>query len=100
MGPIPRVGQIWALAIKRDESALVSGGGDSVVQVWRDTTAEEASERMKQAELLLERSVGALAPRPGPGPERWLNAGSERGHGDGAVEAALTGSRTWPIFCK
>lgn len=35
--------RIWALAVHPDTSTLVSGGGDSVVTFWKDTSSETAA---------------------------------------------------------
>jgi hypothetical protein len=43
------------MALAPDEQALVTGGGDAVVQFWRDTTAEDAAARLQEAEVQLER---------------------------------------------
>ena len=76
------------MAVKRDESAIVSGGGDSVVQVWRDATAEEAAERMKEAELLLERYGAPFLPS------------DPRQHVLTPSWSPFAGSKTWPTFCR
>ena len=39
--------RIWALAFNPATRALVSGGGDSVVTFWKDTTRETAAEKSK-----------------------------------------------------
>jgi len=44
--------RIWSLALNENESVLVSGGGDSVMTFWGDTTALE---KEKQAKILEER---------------------------------------------
>ena len=44
--------RIWSLALNEREDTLVSGGGDSVITFWEDTTA---SEREKQAAIMEER---------------------------------------------
>ena len=41
--------RIWALAFNPATRALVSGGGDSVVTFWKDTTRETAAEKSKDA---------------------------------------------------
>ncbi|KAJ8929808.1 hypothetical protein NQ314_017405 [Rhamnusium bicolor] len=44
--------RIWALAIKRDESGIVTGGSDSVLIKWKDMTEELKMKRQKEAEEL------------------------------------------------
>ena len=44
--------RIWSLALNENENILVSGGGDSVITFWEDTTAIE---KEKQAQALEER---------------------------------------------
>lgn len=44
--------RIWSLALNENENSLVSGGGDSVITFWDDTTAFE---KEKQAQALEER---------------------------------------------
>lgn len=44
--------RIWSLALNEEENTLVSGGGDSVITFWQDTTALE---KEKQAQALEER---------------------------------------------
>jgi U3 small nucleolar RNA-associated protein 13 len=44
--------RVWSLALNEDENLLVSGGGDSVITFWEDTTALE---KEKQAKALEER---------------------------------------------
>ena len=44
--------RIWSLALNENENNLVSGGGDSVITFWEDTTALE---KEKQAQALEER---------------------------------------------
>ena len=44
--------RIWSLALNENENCLVSGGGDSVITFWEDTTALE---KEKQAQALEER---------------------------------------------
>ncbi len=43
-------GQIWALAISKDEKTIVSGGADSVAMLWEDCTAEEEKEATEKRE--------------------------------------------------
>ena len=50
--------RVWALAVRaaRDGSGdneMISGGSDSVVNVWADTTAEEAEQAMQESEAKL-----------------------------------------------
>src|SRR5271169_723441 len=44
--------RIWSLVLNENENILVSGGGDSVITFWEDTTALE---KEKQAQALEER---------------------------------------------
>jgi WD40 repeat protein len=44
--------RVWSLALTENENVLVSGGGDSVITFWQDTTALE---KEKQAKALEER---------------------------------------------
>jgi U3 small nucleolar RNA-associated protein 13 len=44
--------RVWSLALTANEDVLVSGGGDSVITFWQDTTALE---KEKQAQALEER---------------------------------------------
>jgi U3 small nucleolar RNA-associated protein 13 len=44
--------RVWSLALTANEDVLVSGGGDSVITFWQDTTALE---KEKQAKALEER---------------------------------------------
>src|SRR5271169_4949162 len=44
--------RVWSLALNEDENLLASGGGDSVITFWEDTTALE---KEKQAKALEER---------------------------------------------
>lgn len=56
--------QIWALAASPDEARLVTGGGDSLVAVWQDTTSvdEAVAAEEQQAELLKDQDLSnALA---------------------------------------
>ncbi|KAK9885462.1 hypothetical protein WA026_010957 [Henosepilachna vigintioctopunctata] len=43
-------GKIWALAIKKDESGIVTGGSDSNLIKWRDITEEKKLEKIKEEE--------------------------------------------------
>ena len=51
--------RIWSLALNENENILVSGGGDSVITFWEDTTALE---KEKQAQALEERVEKYLPP--------------------------------------
>lgn len=42
--------RIWALAVKRDESGIVTGGGDSYLVKWKDVTDELKEKKMKEEE--------------------------------------------------
>lgn len=42
--------RIWALAVKRDESGMVTGGGDSYLIKWKDITEEMKQKKMKEEE--------------------------------------------------
>jgi len=56
---------VWALAV-RGADEVVSGAGDSVLNVWRDVTRAEAAEAAAESEALLERQqalAGAMAAR-------------------------------------
>ncbi|XP_023014319.2 transducin beta-like protein 3 isoform X2 [Leptinotarsa decemlineata] len=44
--------RIWALAIKQDETAFVTGGSDSVLIKWKDVTQEVRLKRIEEAEEL------------------------------------------------
>lgn len=44
------VWQVWALAIRKDEKEIVSGGADSVITFWEDVTEIEEKERVAEHE--------------------------------------------------
>jgi U3 small nucleolar RNA-associated protein 13 len=44
------VSQIWALALSSDEKTIVSGGADSIVNLWQDCSAEEQKEETAKME--------------------------------------------------
>ena len=54
--------KVWALAVKGDDSALVSGAGDATLIVWRDVTKEEreAEIKKKEKQLLEEQQLANL----------------------------------------
>lgn len=33
--------QIWALAVSQDESEVITGGSDSLINMWKDYTSQE-----------------------------------------------------------
>lgn len=43
-------GRIWALALKNDESGLITGGSDSSMIKWKDVTEDKKLERLKELE--------------------------------------------------
>jgi len=47
--------RIWSLALNQEENILVSGGGDSVITFWEDTTALEREKQSKALEARVER---------------------------------------------
>lgn len=50
--------KVWALAVVREKdgsSVVVSGGGDSVLNVWHDVTSVEAAEEVAAAEAAMEK---------------------------------------------
>lgn len=47
--------RIWSLALNEKEDMLVSGGGDSVITFWEDTTALEKEKQSKALEERVER---------------------------------------------
>ena len=48
--------RIWSLALTQEENFLVSGGGDSVITFWEDTTASEKEKSAKALEERVEKS--------------------------------------------
>lgn len=42
--------KIWALAVRKDEKFVVSGGADSVINFWQDVTREEQEEALREQE--------------------------------------------------
>lgn len=53
--------QVWALAVSKDESTIVSGAADSVVTFWQDCTEEKELEKeSKRAELVQKYALYAL----------------------------------------
>jgi U3 small nucleolar RNA-associated protein 13 len=46
--------RVWSLALNEDENILVSGGGDSVITFWEDTTALEKEKQAKELEERVE----------------------------------------------
>lgn len=49
--------RVWSLALAENESILVSGGGDSVVTFWEDTTAIEKEKQAKALEERVEKYI-------------------------------------------
>jgi U3 small nucleolar RNA-associated protein 13 len=47
--------RIWSLALNEGENILVSGGGDSVITFWEDTTALEKEKEAKALEERVEK---------------------------------------------
>jgi U3 small nucleolar RNA-associated protein 13 len=47
--------RVWSVALNEKENTLVSGGGDSVVTFWEDTTALEKEKQSKALEERVER---------------------------------------------
>lgn len=45
--------QIWALAISKDETRIVSGAADSVISIWEDVTQIEEDQRAAEEEELV-----------------------------------------------
>jgi U3 small nucleolar RNA-associated protein 13 len=48
--------RVWSLALAHNEDILVSGGGDSVITFWQDTTALEKENQAKALEERVEKS--------------------------------------------
>jgi U3 small nucleolar RNA-associated protein 13 len=48
--------RIWSLALNEEENTLVSGGGDSVITFWEDTTALEKEKQAQALEVRVEKS--------------------------------------------
>jgi U3 small nucleolar RNA-associated protein 13 len=42
--------KVWALAVRKDEEQILSGGADSVINIWQDFTMAEEEERQKANE--------------------------------------------------
>jgi WD40 repeat protein len=40
----------WALSVSPDQSQFVTGGADSQIQLWEDSTAEEQEQLFKEKE--------------------------------------------------
>lgn len=53
--------QVWAMTISSDQSTILSGGADSVLNIWQDCTAEIAQEEIKkrESELALEQDYSS-----------------------------------------
>ena len=51
--------RIWSLALNENENILVSGGGDSVITFWGDTTAFEKEKQAQALEERIEKSSSA-----------------------------------------
>lgn len=45
--------KIWALNVRKDEKFVVSGGADSLINLWEDVTLEEMEQRAKEEEELI-----------------------------------------------
>jgi U3 small nucleolar RNA-associated protein 13 len=46
--------KIWGFAVAEDGASFVSGGGDSVINYWKDNTVEETEKELKaQEEIVL-----------------------------------------------
>lgn len=41
---------MWTLAISQDQRTIMSGGADSILNLWEDCTAEVAQEEIKKRE--------------------------------------------------
>lgn len=48
--------RIWSLALNEEETTIVSGGGDSVITFWKDTTALEKEKQARALEERVEKS--------------------------------------------
>lgn len=48
---------MWALASSSDESLLVSGGADSMITLWQDSSEEEARSKETERQVAVLRSV-------------------------------------------
>lgn len=42
--------KVWALAVRKDQKFIASGGADSVVNFWEDVTREEQEEELREKE--------------------------------------------------
>lgn len=42
--------KVWALAVRKDQKYIASGGADSVVNFWEDITREEQEEELREKE--------------------------------------------------
>ena len=42
--------QVWALALKNDENEFISGGGDAVINIWRDFTQVDEHQQILLSE--------------------------------------------------
>jgi len=51
--------KIWSMCLTKDDKKLVTGGADSVLNVWKDVTADEKAEESEKAKsrLLKEQSL-------------------------------------------
>jgi WD40 repeat protein len=47
--------QIWALAVRSDESRAVTGSGDSTIHIWQDFTELDREEERKEKAILIEK---------------------------------------------
>jgi|SRR5271170_4534158 len=53
--------RIWSLALNEEENTLVSGGGDSVITFWEDTTALEKEKLAQALEERVEKSSRCIS---------------------------------------
>lgn len=54
---------MWALTKSTNEEYLISGGGDSVINLWHDTTEIEAQKKAEEGEQLVLMYVCSAAGR-------------------------------------
>lgn len=52
--------KVWALTVSKDESTVVSGGADSFVTFWEDSTEEIERENETKREEVAQRFVSAI----------------------------------------
>lgn len=46
-------GKVWALAVSNDGDNIITGGSDSLLITWRDSTEEKRAAALKEKEELL-----------------------------------------------